>query len=105
MLLPEGIHIRRPTMDDISSVFSLMLAQDKAEYGEANMTEEHIRTFWQAPDCMMATDAWAVTTAYEKMIGYLYHIPQWLCQSTSRKRTRLAPSRAAERVFTLLTCV
>lgn len=67
---PEDIQIRRPTMDDVSAVLGLMLARDHAEYGEANMTEEHIRNFWQAPDFNMATDAWVVTRPDGHMIGY-----------------------------------
>lgn len=70
IVFPEGILVRRPTMSDVSSVLPLMLARNQAEYGEANMTEEHIRNFWQASDFNMNTDAWIVTTQDEQAIGY-----------------------------------
>ena len=44
------IKVRRPTMEDVSAVLALMLARNQAEYGEMDMTEEHIRNFWQASD-------------------------------------------------------
>ncbi len=70
MTFPEEVRVRRPTMNDVSAVFTLMLARNQAEYSEVDMTEEHIRNFWQAPDFNMATDAWAVTTHDGQMIGY-----------------------------------
>ncbi len=67
---PENIKVRCPTMDDVSAVLSLMLSRNRAEYKEANTTEEHIRNFWQDPDFNMNTNAWIVTTQNEQVIGY-----------------------------------
>ncbi len=73
--LPEALQVRRPTLADASAVLTLMLARDQADYGRANMTEDHIRTFWQAPGFDMTTDAWIVATHDEWAVGYasLWH--------------------------------
>ena len=70
MTFPEGFLVRRPTMNDVSSVFALMLARNQADYGDVDMTEEHIRNFWQDAAFNMDTDAWIVTTQDGQVIGY-----------------------------------
>lgn len=70
LALPKDVQLRRPTMEDLDAVLNLMLIRDRAEYGEADMTEEHIRTFWRSPGFNIETNAWAVTTQDERMIGY-----------------------------------
>jgi mycothiol synthase len=70
LTLPPDVHLRCPTMDDLDAVLHLMLIRDRAEYRETDMTEEHIRTFWQSPGFKMDTNAWAVTTHEGRVIGY-----------------------------------
>lgn len=67
---PTQIKVRRPTMEDVSAVMALMLARNQAEYGEADMSEEHIRNFWQASDFNMNSDAWISTTQDGRAVGY-----------------------------------
>lgn len=74
--LPAGMYVRRPIMADVPAVFHLMLARNRAEYGEVDTTEEHIRDFWQAPDFNLRQDAWIVQTADGRPVGYasVWHI-------------------------------
>lgn len=70
MELPEGMEIRRPRMDDVSAVLMLMRVRSQDEYGDASVTAEHIRDFWQAPNFHLTKDAWVVTTRDYSIVGY-----------------------------------
>jgi ribosomal protein S18 acetylase RimI-like enzyme len=55
-ILPEGLTMRPPTMDDLGIAHELMLAHDLALFGEEDATLEDLRTYWTAPTHDLARD-------------------------------------------------
>lgn len=60
--LPQGFTVRPPTMDDVKTVFDIIIASDTALYGtpEPGYTLDDLRHDWQAPGLNLATDNWVV---------------------------------------------
>lgn len=60
--LPPGFTVRPPTMDDLVSVFDIIIASDTALYGapEPGYTLEDLRHDWQSPGHNIETDSWVV---------------------------------------------
>src|ERR1700731_3606617 len=48
--LPQGFQMRRPTMDDLKAVHSVIDKSDLAYLGSSDVTLEELRTDWLAPE-------------------------------------------------------
>src|SRR5690242_6366913 len=71
-ILPEGLTMRPPTMDDLEIVHELCLAHDLALYGEEDMTLEDLRGYWTAPAHDLARDQRLVFDQDGQLIANLY---------------------------------
>jgi ribosomal protein S18 acetylase RimI-like enzyme len=67
--LPPGFTIRRPTMNDIQETLDLIRTCEVARDGQAEMTLDDIRLWWDMPDFNIATDAWCVFSPEGKMVA------------------------------------
>ncbi|HEY7349225.1 MAG TPA: GNAT family N-acetyltransferase [Ktedonobacterales bacterium] len=71
-VLPDGLTIRAPTMDDAEAIAALANACRLAEGGTATLTAEEIRYAWQTAgsDFNLAANTWAVVTPEGKLVAY-----------------------------------
>jgi mycothiol synthase len=65
--LTTGYSVRRPTMDDIAAVYALEQACDLAEYGEQDVVEEDVRSYFQ--NQQLDEDTWLVSAADGRVIA------------------------------------
>jgi mycothiol synthase len=73
--LPKNFVVRRPTMDDLQAVYSLILANDLVDFGEPDYSEGELLADWQ--DIHLETDAWIVVTPGSKLVGYAGVSHRW----------------------------
>lgn len=71
-ILPEGLTMRSPTMDDLETVHELTLAYDLAFYGQEDMTLEDLRTYWSAPTHNLAQDQRLIFDQEGQLLAVLY---------------------------------
>lgn len=71
-ILPEGLTMRPPTMDDLEMVHALRLAHDLALYGEEDMTLEDLRGYWTAPTHNLERDQRLVFDQNGQLLAVLY---------------------------------
>lgn len=71
-ILPEGLMMRPPTMEDLEIAHELCLAHDLALYGEEDMTLEDLRGYWTAPTHDLARDQRLVFDQDGQLIAILY---------------------------------
>jgi GNAT superfamily N-acetyltransferase len=69
--LPQGFTVRPPTMDDVKTVFDIIIASDTAIHGapEPGYTLDDLRHDWQAPGHNLATDNWIVLSPTGRAVG------------------------------------
>ena len=68
----ESIVVRRPTLDDASSVAILLAARDRADFGEDDpigFTGDELRDWWAMDEPGLATDAW-IALRSDEIVGY-----------------------------------
>ncbi|MBV9228926.1 MAG: GNAT family N-acetyltransferase [Chloroflexi bacterium] len=68
--LPGNLLVRRPTMDDLKSVYELVNTCDLADNGMPDHTLDELRAYWQSPDINLATDAWTVVNSQGQLVAY-----------------------------------
>lgn len=71
-ILPEGLTMRPPTMNDLEIAHELCLAHDLALYGEEDMTLEDLCGYWTAPKHDLARDQRLVFDQDGQLIANLY---------------------------------
>jgi mycothiol synthase len=71
-ILPEGLTMRPPTIDDLEIVHELILAHDLALYGEEDITLADLRTYWTAPTHDLERDQRLVFAQDGQLIANLY---------------------------------
>lgn len=69
-ILPKNLIVRRPTMDDVKAASDVMGACDIAECAAIEVTEEDMRSDWQAPGFNLETDAWVVSTPEGQIVAF-----------------------------------
>ena len=70
--LPDGWHIRRPTLDDVPEILKLVHASDIAAVGEPDFPAEEVREMLTAPNTDMAEDCWLAVDAGGTVVGWAY---------------------------------
>lgn len=68
----ESVVVRRPTLDDASSVAMLLAARDRADFGEDDpigFTGDELRDWWAMDEPGLATDAW-IALRGDETVGY-----------------------------------
>lgn len=68
----ESVVVRRPTLDDASSVAMLLAARDRADFGEDDpigFTGDELRDWWAMDEPGLATDAW-IALRGDEIVGY-----------------------------------
>jgi mycothiol synthase len=71
-ILPEGLTMRPPAMDDLEVVHELCLAHDLALYGEEEMTLEELRGYWTSPAHDLERDYRLVFDQNGQLLAVLY---------------------------------
>ncbi len=108
--LPPTFHVRRPSMEDLESVFELMTASDIAEFGEPDYSLQELREEWEELD--LSKDAWVIAEPGGKLVGYGlvfdrahvqvtsegYVHPDYWGQGIGTRLVQLIESRAEEHV-------
>jgi mycothiol synthase len=72
-MMPEhkrSYTIRPPTFDDLHAVVALVNACSIAEGGQPDETPENLRSDWNTPGFVLASNAWAAATPDGTIIGY-----------------------------------
>lgn len=70
--LPTGYYVRPPDDDDAGAIAALVQAQDVADFGEPDFTEDDLRDDWQRPRFDREHDSWLVTGPTGRTVGYAY---------------------------------
>ncbi|WIM95926.1 GNAT family N-acetyltransferase [Actinoplanes oblitus] len=70
--LPPGWSIRRPTLDDVPLILSLVRASDIAAMGEADCTADEVRADLTGPNTDMARDSWLAFDPSGEIAGWTY---------------------------------
>ncbi len=68
----ENVVVRPPTLDDAGGVAALILARDRADFGEDDpmeFTGDELREWWAMDEPRLATDAWIALRDGE-IVGY-----------------------------------
>lgn len=71
-ILPEGLTMRPPTMDDLEIAYKLSLAHDLALHDEGRFSLEELRGDWTAPTHDLARDQRLVFAQDGQLIANLY---------------------------------
>jgi mycothiol synthase len=70
--LPEGWTTRRPTLDDVPELLTLVHASDMAAIGEPDFTADEVREMLTDPNTDMARDSWLALDASGEIVGWAY---------------------------------
>ncbi len=71
-ILPEGLTMRPPTLDDLQSAYELNREYNMALYGEEEFSLEDLRRYWTAPKHDLARDQRLVFDQDGQLIANLY---------------------------------
>ncbi len=69
-VLPRGFVLRRPTVDDIEGILSLIQTCEIERQGHAETTLEDMQLWIQDPDFTLGTDAWLVLSSEGKVAAF-----------------------------------
>ena len=69
-ILLHNLLARAPKPNDLGDVTKLLIAEDTAEDGMSNYTEEDILADWHRIGFNMDTDAWVIVTHKGQFVGY-----------------------------------
>src|SRR5579859_5543097 len=67
--LPQGFTMRPPTMNDVEAVANLMRTNEITIDGQAEITQDDLRSYWQMPNFDIATDVWLVLSPEGQIVG------------------------------------
>lgn len=56
--LPAGFNVRRPTIDDVALVTTMLQEKERAEHDSVRITEGELRSSWSSPQYDLSKDAW-----------------------------------------------
>ncbi len=69
-LLPDGLSVRAPRLEDADAIAAVMNAEDLREVGRAESAAEDVTSDWQRTGIDPARDAWVVCTPNGEIVGY-----------------------------------
>lgn len=82
--LPDGFHLRAPTADDLDELAALLIAYERARYGEATRqapaAREWIESVWATPGFVVERDARVAVAPTGEIAGY---VTLWRPEETS----------------------
>jgi mycothiol synthase len=70
MALRDGYRLRPPTADDLDAIGEVLRADDLDDGGQAVLDADFVREEWNHDGFDPATDAWVVTEAAGRVVGY-----------------------------------
>jgi mycothiol synthase len=70
--LPEGWTTRRPTIDDMPAILSLVHASDMASIGQTDFTADEVREALTDPGTDMERDCWVAIDETGTIVGWAY---------------------------------
>ncbi|WP_412737489.1 GNAT family N-acetyltransferase [Krasilnikovia sp. MM14-A1259] len=70
--LPDGWTTRRPSLDDVPAILTLVHASDVAAMGEPDFTAEEVREALTAPNTDMNRDCWLALDPAGQIVGWTY---------------------------------
>jgi len=70
--LPGGWSTRRPTLDDVPGILTMVHASDVASVGAPDFPAEEVREMLTAPNTDMAEDCWVALDADGVIVGWAY---------------------------------
>jgi mycothiol synthase len=70
--LPAGWSIRRPTLDDVPEILTVVHASDIAAVGEPDFTADEVVEILRAPNLDPERDSWLAVDAGGRVVGWAY---------------------------------
>ena len=99
-ILLHNLLARAPKLNDLGAVTKLLIAEDIAEDGVSDYTEENLLTDWHRAGFNMDTDAWIVVTNKGQYVGYA---DVWSSDYAEiEKRVRVHPAYRSRGIGTFL---
>ncbi|MSO38111.1 MAG: GNAT family N-acetyltransferase [Acidimicrobiia bacterium] len=70
--LPTGYFVRHPGSRDSEAIAQVVVAEDIADFGEPDFTEDDLLDDWKRPRFNLGHDAWVLTGPTGRIVGYAY---------------------------------